>query len=91
MRTRPHNVIARLSEQELQDFHKNCWTFLGSLPSSKSDRIRGLLDYLTRARDDLAFQVYVDRPISDGPPVDEDGILQLPGHGQKSPLKGKSS
>ena len=96
MRTRPHTVAARLSEQELQDLHKNCWCFLKGLPSSKSDRIRGLLDYLTRRRQDLAFQVYVHRPVSDGPPIDGEGMLQLAGPrpgrlGRKSHLKGKSS
>jgi len=76
MRMRPYNVIARLSEAELQNLYANCRHYLKGLPSNKSDRIRFLLDYLTRARDDLAFQVYVDRPVSDGPPVDGTSLLK---------------
>jgi hypothetical protein len=49
------------------------------------------LDYLTRMRGDLAWQGYVDLAVSDGPPVDQDETLQLPGHGQKQPFKAKSS
>lgn len=77
MRARPHNINARVSDAELENFHKNCWFFLKDFPASKSDRLRFLLDYLTRKRQDLEFQAYVDREVSDGPPVDQDGMLQV--------------
>lgn len=65
MRTRPHNVIARLSDQELQDLYDNCRFFLKSFPANKSDRLRFLFNYLTRKRHDLAFQSHVEALASD--------------------------